>query len=268
MDDDVIASGNFLSTVSKEQIAAIVLGFLTYRIPLFLRQLAQPLLAGDSILPGSAGIAFEMLKEQQDGAISSTAATEQRPTTILLVCGPEGTGKTSLVKRFMEDDKEHNFVIPRLVDKIADGPRFEVMESRGQILKMMDSRYALSIDGIMNATASTTTGKQQAVVIDADVDLARQLLALASSGKPIRIIGVWVGLDSLEKLRDRLRSKLASTSIPSGETEESIIRGKIRKVIKDIEFGVVSGVFDFTILNDDFEQSVMELKEASKYCFK
>jgi len=183
VDDDVIASGNFLSTVSKEQIAAIVLGFLTYRIPLFLRQLAQPLLAGDSILPGSAGIAFQMLKEQQDGAISSTAATEQLPTT-------EGTGKTSLIKRFMEDDKEHNFVLPRLVDKIAEGPRFEVMEGRGQILKMMDSRYALSVDGILNATTSTTTGKQQAVVIDADVDLARQLLALASSGKPIRIIGV------------------------------------------------------------------------------
>jgi guanylate kinase len=170
----------------------------------------------------------------------------------------------------MNDDIDGRFVLPRLIDKIADGPRFEVMERRGQVLKMIDSRYALSLDGILNAVTEEKDVKQHkvAVILDVDVDLARTLFK-ELSGKA-KIIGVWVGLDSLDKLKDRLKAKLASTAIPfpPGETEETYIRAKIRKVIKDIEFGVVSGMFDFTILNDDFDVSLAELKEAAKYCFK
>jgi hypothetical protein len=56
--------------VSKEQFAAVVLGLITYRIPLFLRQLLNPLIfyrSGDSstnatFLPGSAGIALKIMQ--------------------------------------------------------------------------------------------------------------------------------------------------------------------------------------------------------------
>ena len=193
---------------------------------------------------------------------SSSALVTPALKPILLVCGPSGTGKTSLVRRLI-DDGEGKFVRPQMVDKIAEGPRFEMMESRGQILKMIDSRYGVSADGILNVADSS---KGQVVVVDADVELAEKLSKLSGA----RIIGVWVGLDSLDKLKDRFKTQIASKQIrvPPGETEESVIRGKIRKVIKDIEFGVVSGMFDFTILNDDFEQSVVELKEAAEYCFK
>lgn len=277
-DDEIIASGSFFSTVSKEQFAAVVLGLITYRIPLFLRQLLNPLIfyrSGDSstnatFLPGSAGIALKIMQnaKKKESYSSSFSILELQP--ILLISGPEGTGKSSLVERLMNDDIDGRFVLPRLIDKIADGPRFEVMERRGQVLKMIDSRYALSLDGILNAVTEEKDVKQHkvAVILDVDVDLARTLFK-ELSGKA-KIIGVWVGLDSLDKLKDRLKAKLASTAIPfpPGETEETYIRAKIRKVIKDIEFGVVSGMFDFTILNDDFDVSLAELKEAAKYCFK
>jgi guanylate kinase len=264
--------------VSKEQFAAVVLGLLTYRIPLFLRQLLNPLIfhsSGDPIttatfLPGSAGIALQIMQNEKNNESYSSSFSIQELQPILLVSGPEGTGKSSLVKRLMNDDKAGRFVLPRLIDKIADGPRFEVMERRGQVLKIIDSRYALSLDGILNAATEEKDIKQQkvAVILDVDVDLARTLFK-ELSGKA-KIIGVWVGLDSLDKLKDRLKLKLATTPIQfsPGETEESYIRAKIRKVIKDIEFGVVSGMFDFTILNDDFDMSLVELKEAAKYCFK
>jgi hypothetical protein len=83
-------------------------------------------------------------------------------------------------------------------------------------------------------------------------------------------VGVWVGLDSLEKFESRFKAKLESGTmvIPEGETEDSVFRAKENQIVKDIEFGVVSGVFDFTILNDDLEESVKDLKKAASYCFK
>lgn len=264
--------------MSKEQFAAVVLGLITYRIPLFLRQLLNPFIfpnSGESsstatFLPGSAGVALKLMQNEQKNESFSSSFSMRELQPILLVSGPEGTGKSSLVKRLMNDDRDGRFVLPRLIDKIAVEPRFEVMERRGQILKMIDSRYALSLDGILNAVTEGKDDKQDkvAVVLDVDVDLARTLFR-ELSGKA-KIIGVWVGLDSIDKLKDRLRAKLASTAIqlPPGETEETYIRAKIRKVIKDIEFGVVSGIFDFTILNDDIEISLAELQEAAKYCFK
>ena len=57
-------------------------------------------------------------------------------------------------------------------------------------------------------------------------------------------------------------------SIPEDETRESIVRAKIREIVRDIEYGIVSGVFEFTILNDDPEDSLKQLKAAAEYSFK
>jgi guanylate kinase len=265
VDDDILAQGRIFSTVKINQFADVAVGFLTYRIPLFLRQL-QPMFsdASDIALPGSAGVVMGMMKSEEKGiaSISDASDVKQELKPVLLVCGPNGTGKTSLVDRLIADS-DGKFVRPKLVDRVAEGVRYEILESKGGVLREIDLRYSLTAEGILNGADSS---KGQAVVIDADTDLAEKLKGVAGA----RIIGVWVGLDSLDKLKDRFRAQIQAKSIkvPSGETDETFIRGKIRKVVKDIEFGVVSGMFEFTILNDDFEQSVAELKEAAQYCFK
>ena len=56
--------------------------------------------------------------------------------------------------------------------------------------------------------------------------------------------------------------------IEDGETHESTIRNKIREIVKEIEFGISSGVFEFTVLNDDLENTENTLKQlqaAAKY---
>jgi len=104
------------------------------------------------------------------------------------------------------------------------------------------------------------------VVVDADVELARKMVSLSGA----RLVGVWIGLDDLDKFESRLKAKIASGAIPipDDETEDSILRAKVRQVVKDIEFGVVSGVFEFTILNEDVDESTRQLREAANYCFK
>ena len=104
------------------------------------------------------------------------------------------------------------------------------------------------------------------VVVDADVDLAKKLRKLPGS----RLIGVWVGLDSMEKFEANLKKQIESGElvIPEGETEESVVRAKVKEIVQNIEYGVVSGMFEFTILNDDTDASVAQLREAAEFCFR
>lgn len=81
---------------------------------------------------------------------------------------------------------------------------------------------------------------------------------------------MWVGLDELSKFEERIDAQIESgkISVPEGETAESVRRTKIRAIVSDIEFGVMSGIFEFTILNDDFDKSLKQLKSAAEYCFE
>ena len=187
-------------------------------------------------------------------------------TTVLLVSGPESTGKTTLVNRLLEEDSR--FVRPIMVDRMVDGVKFEQKEARDEFLKI-DGRFGLAKEGILEAAEKAMEGgdpaEQKVVVVDADADTAKKLVQISGA----RVVGVWIGLDDLEKFESRLKSKISSgaVKIPDDETEDSVLRAKVRQVVKDIEFGVVSGVFEFTILNEDIDDSVQQLKEAANYCF-
>ena len=77
--------GNILSTVTKEQFGAAMLGFLTYRVPLFLRQL-QPVI-GDSVtemLPGSAGLAMQMAQSAAGQDTEELVASPDSDLTTVL----------------------------------------------------------------------------------------------------------------------------------------------------------------------------------------
>lgn len=267
-------SGDIFSTVRKDQFAAAMIGFLTYRIPLFLRQL-QPVF-GDSVsefLPGSAGLAMQLASSKDGQATQDLVLSpDDGLTTVLLVCGPSGTGKTTLVKKLLSDDSDDRLVQPEWTDRNMAGAQFEVMERRGDFLKMDKTRrYGLSVDSIVNAadvdsSESEEKRTKKAVVVDADVELAKELSKVGN----IRLVGVWVGLDSIEKIQERARAQMSSGDIviPAGESEDSILRARVKNVVKDIEYGVLSGIFEFTILNDDIEESLEQIKAAAEYCFK
>ncbi|KAL3798295.1 hypothetical protein HJC23_000209 [Cyclotella cryptica] len=276
-ENPVVTNGGMFSTVTPEQFGAAMIGFLTYRVPLFVSQLAPVISeSATDMVPGSAGMAIRMAAEARKRGVDvselndKVRGSDDSLVTVLLVSGPEGTGKTTLVNRLLEEDDR--FVRPILEDRIADGMKFERYEQRDEFLSMDETgRYGLLKEGVLKAAekaaaAAENSQSQKVVVVDADVPLAKKLVNLAGA----RLVGVWVGLDSLEKFEERLMAKLKSGAVPlpEGETEESLLRAKIGQVVKDIEFGVVSGIFEFTILNDDIEESMRELKDAASYCFK
>lgn len=259
-------------TVSKEQFAAAMIGFLTYRIPLFVSQLAPVI--GDSatsMLPGSTGVALQMIQESKKSDTNALVNKDEL-ITILLVSGPQGTGKTTLVSRLISES-EGSFIAPTFIDKIQDPATFEQLQRRDTFIDIDKSgRYGLTVDSIQkSAKAAASSGEENEnsiVVIDSSVSVAKNLVEALPSD--IRVVGVWVGLDTLDKFQGRLEAQVQSGDlvVAEDETPESAVRAQLRQIVKDIEYGVVSGVFEFTILNDDVEKSYAQLKESANYCFK
>jgi predicted ABC-type ATPase len=251
-DGNPVSSPGIFSTVTPEQFGAAMIGFLTYRLPLFVSQLS-PVVSDTAtdMIPGSAAMALRMAADAKKRGVdmsslnNSLSSTDNNLVTVLLVSGPEGTGKTTLVNKLLERDTR--FVRPIMIDRISDAVKFERLEQRGELLDMdATGRYALSSEGVLEAAARARSDinaegniPEKVVVVDADVNLARKLVNLSGA----RLIGVWIGLDDLEKFESRLKSKIASggITIPDDETEDSILRAKVRQVVKDIEYGVVSG---------------------------
>ena len=258
-------STNPFETITPEQFGAAILGLLTYRIPLFLGQIQDFLGSGSEeelTLPGSVGVAMKMAQEGASTGSVQTLSDTDALTPILVVSGPQATGRSSLVKQLVAEG-DGRFVEPKRVEALSDGATFERLMNRGDFLEMdPNESWGVTREGIMTAAKRG----ESVVVVDADVDLAKKLATISGA----RLIGVWVGLDSVDKFESRLQTQIESgeIEIPPDETEESVIRAKVREIVKDIEFGIVSGMFEFTILNDNPEESIKELKTAAAYCFK
>ena len=274
-DDNPVLTPGLFSTVTPQQFGAAMAGFLTYRVPLFVSQLSPVISeSATEMIPGSAGMAVRLAQDAKKRGVDmslleDSSAKKDGLTTVFLVSGPEATGKTTLVNKLLESDSR--FVRPALVDKIVDGVKFERLQQRGEFLEVDESgRYGLSKEGVLKAAeqspGDSANGEQKVVVVDANVDLAKRMVSLSGA----RLVGVWIGLDDLDKFESRLKTKISSgvVPIPEDETDDDVLRTKIRQVVKDIEFGVVSGVFEFTILNEDVDESFKQLKDAASYCFK
>ncbi|KAL3931610.1 MAG: hypothetical protein SGBAC_011228 [Bacillariaceae sp.] len=265
------AKGGTFDTVTGEQFGAAVLGFLTYRVPLFIGQVKDAFAGeeGDDVgtlLPGSAGVAMQLLKG--DEASSGPAILDQNLTPVLLVSGPQFTGRKELVQQLLDSNYDDRLVKPMLIDRQQDGVTFERLEERGEFLQVDPTgRYGLTKDAILEAASGSDDGfnSNKVVVVDADVGLARQLETLSGT----RLVGVWVGLNTVSDFEERLEDEINAGKliIPEDEPRESFLRAKVKEIVSEIEFGLGSGIFEFTILNDGSEKSLKELKDAAEYSF-
>ena len=156
-----------------------------------------------------------------------------------------------------------------------DGATYERLENRGEFLEVNTSS-GLTADGIMSAAVGLTDdGKEipnkNVVVVDASVELAKKITTANLKGNT-RLICVWIGLNSVKDFEARLEQDIADgvLTVPMDDTKESFLRGKIKDIINEIDFGLGSGIFEFTVLNDasDPDKSLKELKEAASYAFK
>jgi guanylate kinase len=267
-DENPIQDDSMFSLVTSEQFAAAMLGFLSYRLPLFGIQIqdAFQTISGEAVLPGSAGVALQLVRSEAANvsAFNSSPLNTDVLPTIFLVSGPQATGRSELVRKLISAG-DGKFLEPRRVDRTKDGVTFERLLQRDEFLSVDPTgRYGLTKDGIL--TAAEDGGPDSVVVVDANVDVAKQLTKVGG----LRLVGVWVGLSSMSEFESRLDSLIneGAITIPQDESRESVLRGRIRDIVQEIEYGISCGVFEFTILNENEDDSIKELREAAMYCFK
>ena len=266
------ASGDKLfAWITSRQFTAAAAGFLTYRLPLFFVQIQaafetdndeQTRGSSGISLPGSAGVALQMLTEDSPAADTSVLTVEELPT-VFLISGPQATGRSALVDQLVATD--NRVIRPSLVDKVQDAATYERLEQRDELLSVTGDRYGLTAEKLINS-AKEAAANNQVVIVDASVALAQQLAKV----RGLRLVGVWVGLESVKDFEQNLEKDIASgiIPIPDDETPESVIRARIKQIVKEIEYGLGSGVFEFTVLNRNADDSIMQLREACNYCFK
>ncbi|CAM9551169.1 unnamed protein product, partial [Laminaria digitata] len=261
-----------LNLVPKDDFATAMLGFVApSRLPLLYREIRSSL-KGDEILdmlPGSVGQGRQILRNMRD---SGTVAAESEETIapsltrIVVVSGPSCLGKTTLVNKIIAEDsrlaKPAWCTTRPLRSAEVEGEdfsfvkqvKFEEIERNGAFLETYEDdsgeSYGLRIEDVL------AVGQRGKVCI---VDAARPLVNALMGVGDVALIGVWVSLDSIEAIEDRIRTTLTSKAGARDSPDlDSDVRGMVRQAVDDIEFGVMSGVFDFTVINNSDEQESME----------
>mmetsp|Transcript_34922 Transcript_34922/g.44543 ORF Transcript_34922/g.44543 Transcript_34922/m.44543 type:complete len:554 (-) Transcript_34922:290-1951(-) len=259
---------SFLQTVPKDQFGAAILGFLSYRIPLLFREISSAA-DGDellSLMPGSIGQAAKLAKDQKNAPKPKAIAKE---VPVVLVSGPKLLGRTQLVSRFIQQDSR--FFTPTWVtDRPADdssfnfvqSEEFQKLEESGAFMSTYEEggyNYGLRGDDLKDATAE---GK--VCILDASPSLVRSALKVEG----ISIIAIWVSLDTLDAIEARISNSLQGLQEELGDRFSTRFQTEVDGAIKDIEFAVKSGLFEFTIINDDEDKALNKLKEAAEYSFR
>ena len=273
------------SLVPKEQFGAAITGFLAYKVPLLVRQIATavkelganrdaqaPLTAG-AMPTGSLGVAVRLAQnrikseqdkraaEESDAAEAGDAAGASKLARLVVICGPSGVGKSTLIAKLLEDFPEtYGFSVscttraPRAgevngVDyNFLPDTQFDGMVDRGDFIEYAQvggQRYGTSIAGVQEVSSS---GK--VCLLDLDVQGVQALV----QRKDIDPFCVWLAPPSLDDLRARLRAR--------GSEDSAEIERRITRATQEIEVSLTSDIFDKIVLNENLDEAYAGLKDA------
>jgi len=183
--------------------------------------------------------------------------------TLIIVSGPSGAGKTSLITRAREELRRfgidlhfsvsHTTREPRAGENegveyyFVERPEFEAMVGRGEFLEwahVHGHRYGTSFREVQ-----ARLERDEDVIVDIDVQGARQIADNALL-KP-RSLSIFVFPPSFEELDRRIRRR--------GLNTEDQIEQRLRKASDEIGG---RDIYDYVIINDDFELAAECLKAA------
>ena len=180
----------------------------------------------------------------------------------VVFCGPSGTGKSTLIKRLMNEHPNafafsvsHTTRKPREGEK--DGREYHFV-TREQMLKAIENQEFLEHAEFSGNIYGTSKKAVEDVLSSGricalDVDIQGVLSLKKTSLNPIYLFIKPPSMDILEKrLRDR-----------GTETDESI-RKRLDTALRELEYEKRGDLFDHVIVNDNLDSAYDKLKEILK----
>ncbi len=178
---------------------------------------------------------------------------EARPGLLVVISGPSGVGKSTILRRLMER-MPYGFSVsattrsprPGEVDgthyRFVDPRRFREMIEGGELVEWAEyggNLYGTPVSSIEAARASSSV-----VVLDIELDGARQVKRLFPDA-----VLVWVAPPSFDELSERLRGR--------GDTDPEAVERRLERAARDMR--LAPAVFDHMVVNDDLERAVDEI---------
>ena len=226
------------------------------------------------------------------GASNQHSATKTVPMQPLVICGPSGVGKGTIISRFMEDNKSSDSSLPKFVFSVShttrqprdgevDGVHYhfcnkEFMQDKidkgGFFIEhahVHGNMYGTSFQSIFDASSSD---ENKQCLLDIDVEGVRSIKAyqdaqqqqlknscssqetLPQPRPELQAKFIFIAPPSIESLRERLLGR-------GSETPESLLR-RFQNAKTEIDYGTAPGNFDAIIINDNLDRACQEFGET------
>jgi len=178
----------------------------------------------------------------------------------LVLCGPSGTGKSTILKAVMVQSKykdllafsvSHTTRKPRPGE--AHGREYYFSDRESMLIdiaagKFIESaEYSGNLYGTSKESVHQCKSQGKICVLDIDSQGVRSLKKVSN----LSPVYVFVKPPSMASLEERLRSRKT-------ETEESL-KKRLDAAKEEIAFGEEEGVFDALIVNDDLDAAILQL---------
>jgi guanylate kinase len=189
---------------------------------------------------------------------NSTSSSSPLP---LVICGPSGVGKGTLLEYLMKEALPDNFAFS--VSHTTRGPRPGEVDGvhynfteKDSILKMIDNgefmEYAEVHGNYYGTSYAGLAQPGKIVVLDIDVQGVQKVKVAVEEGKIAGARYVFIRPTNLEVLEKRLRDR-------GTETEDAILK-RTANAKAEMEYGEVEGNFDKVVVNDGLEEAKVEIR--------
>ena len=186
---------------------------------------------------------------------------EDRPCA-LLVCGPSGVGKGTLITRLLKEFPDyfgfscsHTTRKPRPGEE--DGVHYHFVEKEAMLDDIEQGKFlehahvSSNIYGTSFASVKKVISEGRSCVLDIDTQGAEQVYKDGS----IKNVSVFIAPPSFEVLEQRLRGR--------GTESEKDILIRLETSKKELKFGEETDIFKFKLVNDDIEEAYAKFKDIA-----
>lgn len=180
-----------------------------------------------------------------------------RRGAMFIIEAPSGTGKTSVIKKILEKDKNLKFSVsvttrqPREGEKDGKDYYFISDEKYNQLLKedafyeFVDSQYG-SRYGTLRSEVDSFINVGQDVVFDMDWVGLRQMKEKA----PDEVVSIYMLPPSIKELRQRLEGR--------GTDSQETINKRMNVILEKMQHW---NEYDYVVVNVDIDQTVETIRE-------